>query len=253
MFWLAHLTDLHLFDDPTQRLRGVCTEATFDRVLTAVVAQKPDALLLTGDLTQDGGAIAYARLRAKLQATGIPAYCLPGNHDDPGVMAQHLSGEGVFLTGARWSSWQLVLLDSTVPGQVGGHLAPSTLDFLRRSLAATPWAVVALHHPVCVLGSPWMDGLGVANSADFWQVCQEQTAVRLVLQGHAHQAFEQERVWPTHTVTGCVTPSTCVQFRPRTPTLEVDSLGPAYRWVGLGENGEVCHEVRYLEGGKNTP
>ncbi|HAN45625.1 MAG TPA: phosphodiesterase [Cyanobacteria bacterium UBA8156] len=253
MFWLAHLTDLHLFDDPAQRLRGVCTEETFDRVLATVVSRQPDALVLTGDLTQDGGAIAYARLRAKLQATGIPAYCLPGNHDSPEAMEQHLRGEGVFLQGTGWGSWQLVLLDSTVPGQVGGCLSPSTLDFLRRSLAEGPWAVVALHHPACAVGTDWMDVLGLVNAADFWQVCQGQAATRLVLQGHAHQAFETEHIWPTHTVTCCVTPSTCVQFRPCTSTLEVDSHGPAYRWLGLGNNGEICHEVRYLEGGKNTP
>ncbi|NJK59086.1 MAG: phosphodiesterase [Oscillatoriales cyanobacterium SM2_1_8] len=253
MFWLAQLTDLHLFDDPAQRLRGVCTEETFERTLAAAVAQKPDALVLTGDLTQHGGAIAYGRLRAKLQATGIPAYCLPGNHDDPATMAQHLQGEGVFLTGTDWGPWRLVLLDSTVPGRVGGYLAPGALDLLGRSLAAARWAVVALHHPVWPVGTDWMDVLALENAADFWQVCQSQVATRLVLQGHAHQAFETTQTWPTHTVTCCVTPSTCVQFRPRTPTLEVDSHGPAYRWVGLGENGDIGHEVRYLEAVKNTP
>ncbi|MGQ9864724.1 MAG: metallophosphoesterase [Pseudanabaenaceae cyanobacterium] len=253
MFWLAQLTDLHLLDDPSGRLRGVCTAETFERVLAAVVSRQPDALVLTGDLTQDGGAIAYERLRAKLQATGIPAYCLPGNHDCPALMQRHLQGDGVFLTGTTWGPWQLVLLDSTVPGQVGGHLSAASLAELRRSLAAVPWAVVALHHPTCAIGTPWMDDLGLANAAEFWQVCQEQPAARLVLQGHAHQAFVVEKSWDTHTVTCCVTPSTCVQFRPRTATLEIDRHGPAYRWVGLGENGEICHEVHYLAGNQNTP
>ena len=33
-------------------------------------------------------AAAYERCRATLLATGIPAYCLPGNHDEPAAMTR---------------------------------------------------------------------------------------------------------------------------------------------------------------------
>jgi 3',5'-cyclic AMP phosphodiesterase CpdA len=44
--------------------------------------QKPDAVILTGDLTDFGGAREYAHLAELLACLEMPFYLMPGNHDD---------------------------------------------------------------------------------------------------------------------------------------------------------------------------
>lgn len=81
--YVVQISDLHLFAKPHHRLLGVDTEASFLQVQKAIAALDPlpDLLLLTGDLSQDGSAASYARLRAHLQTLPIDTYWLAGNHD----------------------------------------------------------------------------------------------------------------------------------------------------------------------------
>ena len=60
-----------------------CEEIT-DAFLSEVIRQKPQALILTGDLSFNGARASHESLAAKLRAVeeaGIPVYVLPGNHD----------------------------------------------------------------------------------------------------------------------------------------------------------------------------
>ena len=56
-------------------------EAAVDEVLAA----RPDAVLVTGDLTKDGERLSHeyvaGRLLVRLRQAGIPVYVVPGNHD----------------------------------------------------------------------------------------------------------------------------------------------------------------------------
>ena len=55
----------------------------------------PDAILMTGDLSQDFSREAYLAIRELLADVPAPVYCLPGNHDEPALMAEIL-GSGNF-------------------------------------------------------------------------------------------------------------------------------------------------------------
>ena len=59
-------------------------------------------------------------------------YCLPGNHDLTPVMSDTFDGRTVSMeTSVRHGAWHLVFLDSTVPGEDGGHLDTGQLARLR--------------------------------------------------------------------------------------------------------------------------
>ena len=74
-----------------------CSEEIIDAFLAEAIAQKPEALLLTGDLTFNGALLSHTALAAKLRAAeeqGLRIYVLPGNHDLDNPSAASFSGEG---------------------------------------------------------------------------------------------------------------------------------------------------------------
>jgi Icc protein len=68
--------------------------------------------------------------------------------------------------------------------------------------------------------------------------------VRGVVWGHAHQALDLYR-GPLRLM---CTPSTCMQFRPRTTGFEIDDRPPGYRLIELHADGSLASEVIWLEG-----
>lgn len=73
-----------------------CSEEIIDAFLAEAIAQKPEALLLTGDLTFNGALLSHTVLAAKLHAAeeqGLRIYVLPGNHDLDNPSAASFSGE----------------------------------------------------------------------------------------------------------------------------------------------------------------
>ena len=131
--------------------------------------------------------------------------------------------------------WLLVLLDSSVPGQVYGQLAASELDFLEHVLESHPdkHIIVSLHHQVVPVGSEWIDQYVVRNSDALFTLVDEYPQVRLIVWGHVHQDFEMQRKG----VTLVATPSTCVQFKPQCDDFTVDTQMPGYRWFELNDDG----------------
>ena len=73
-----------------------CEELT-DAFVSQVIAQRPDVLLLSGDLTFNGAKLSHTGLAQKLrtiQEAGIPVLVLPGNHDLQNAMAASFQGDG---------------------------------------------------------------------------------------------------------------------------------------------------------------
>ena len=75
-------------------------EEVTDAFLAEVTAQKPEALILTGDLTFNGALLSHTTLAEKLRAVeaeGVPVYVLPGNHDLDNPNAAAFTGESYRL------------------------------------------------------------------------------------------------------------------------------------------------------------
>ncbi len=241
MVRLLQFSDTHLFADPGHVSYGVRPDATLQAVLAAARQGEAgcSAALLTGDLVHDEAA-AYGRLRRYFATLGMPVHCLPGNHDLPAEMRMQLAEPPVsWRRSAQYGAWRLIFLDSTVPGEVGGHLETAELDALDRLLGKHEegYAVVCLHHPPRPCGCAWLDRrLNLDNPEDFFAVLDAHDKVRAVLWGHIHQEYDELR----RGVRLLGTPSTMVQFRPDAEEFAVDEdAQPAYRWLALADDGSL--------------
>jgi 3',5'-cyclic-AMP phosphodiesterase len=245
---VLQFTDSHLLADLSQRVLGIDPHASLRAVIEHMRTNHgaADFVIATGDLVHDGSTQGYSALRELVEPLGVPVYCIPGNHDDPGLMRQVLTGGKV-----RWAPsvcgehWQLVLLDSVVAGRDSGHLGAEQLALLEDCLTAHPrhHTLVCLHHHPVNVGSPWMDAMALDNPDALFSAIDRHPQVRGVLWGHVHQSCEADR----NGVRLIGTPSTCVQFKPRAAAFALDTLGPAYRWLALDPNGQIDTDVVHLE------
>lgn len=70
-----------------------------DALISLLLRRRPDFLVVTGDLTANGSAASHREVAAALaaiEATGVPVYVIPGNHDinNPWASSFHAGVEG---------------------------------------------------------------------------------------------------------------------------------------------------------------
>ncbi len=243
---ILQITDTHLYGNAGGKLRGVETDPSLHAALDAAFARVPDyeAVLVTGDLVQDDKA-GYLRFRSHFGGLAKPVLCIPGNHDEPEAMRRELTGEPFRICGAHEiGAWNFVMLDSYDPGHVGGRLTKNELARLDAALAqSAKHAMVCLHHHPIVMGSRWLDGVGLAAPEEFWSVIDRHAHVRAVVWGHVHQALDGAR----GDVRLFATPSTGAQFLPKSDRYAVDSRPPAYRAFELHDDGRIDSSVHWVE------
>lgn len=240
---LLQITDTHLFKEENGKLLGLNTRKSYQAILDAIKdTEKPDIILATGDLAQDASSEAYHYLSATLSELNTATFWIPGNHDNPGVMAQSMVNKNVYSQKRILiQNWQIVLLDTSVKGKVYGQLSDEQLDFMHACLSdkRDRNALIALHHQPINVGSQWLDKIGLKNSAEFFAVLARHPQVRGVMWGHVHQNFEQDM----GSIKLFSTPSTCVQFQPQSADFEAGMQDPGYRRVTLNPDGSIQTEV----------
>ncbi len=255
---VVQLTDTHLFADIEHSLVGIKTAASLRQVLIEMQQALPkvDLILITGDITQDCSAASYMHLRELIDRLEIPTYCLAGNHDDVPLMRSHLPSPYISLeTSLNIGKWRIILLSSVVENAVYGHLAQAELERLETMLAEQPDrpTLIAFHHPAISINSQWMDQICLDNQEEFWAICDRYPQVQVVLNGHAHQDFQQIYETPHNSVTCLVTPSTCVQFAPQNPKFQIDNQSPGFRHLRLYGNGNIETEVHRIKVNSFSP
>ena len=252
---LLQITDTHLFADDGGSLLGVATKDSFHAVLDAVdAAARPfDAIVATGDISQDHTEASYQRFSDGIARWQQPCFWLPGNHDYQPSMQAVLPSEQIkpchqVLAGEHW---QVILLDSQVKGVPHGELSTAQLAMLDQALAAYPQrhALVLLHHHPLPAGSTWLDQHQLHNSEPFWQLVGGYPQVKAVLCGHIHQ--ELDRIHQGVRV--LATPSTCIQFQPDSHDFALDQKSPGWRYLALHRDGQIETQVCRLEGHDFTP
>ncbi|RMG59464.1 MAG: 3',5'-cyclic-AMP phosphodiesterase [Gammaproteobacteria bacterium] len=245
---VLQVTDTHLYADETGRLLGVNTLDSFRSIITTFreTGWRPDLVLATGDLVHDASPEGYRRLAHLLDEFGIPVHCLPGNHDIPVVMREHLRSQRVSCPQVvDCKGWRLILLDSVVPGEVGGHLDAAEIDMLQQALAESDSpTLISLHHQPVPVGSDWIDEMGLDNAEALFDSIAGLPQVKGLLWGHVHQLFDEHR----NGVRLMGTPSTCVQFAPGSARFSVDQQQPGFRLLALMPDGQILSEVLRAEG-----
>ncbi|VVC76953.1 3',5'-cyclic adenosine monophosphate phosphodiesterase CpdA [Aquicella siphonis] len=237
---IIQISDTHLFSDKDKALLGVQPHKSLEGVLEQLKqdTEKFDFIIHSGDLSQDYSEPAYVRVAEMLGVFNVPIYCVPGNHDDPKVMAQVyprglISNDRHIVT----KNWQFILLDSHKPGAVEGFLAHEQLNYLQHCLHTYPehHAIVLFHHQPIPVGSRWLDNLGLTNADELWNIISRFPKLKNVLFGHVHQEFDKE-VNGIHCYS---TPSTCFQFMRNQDHFGLENLPPGYRWINLYDDGHI--------------
>jgi Icc protein len=193
---LAQLTDPHI------RVGGRDREAAeaLSGAVRAVLAlePRPHAVLVTGDLAENGAAREYDRVRELLAPLPTPVHVLAGNHDDRDALRAAFdlgdlttrSGDLVQYV-AHCRDLRIVVCDTTLPGLDEGAFDPVRQAWLETQLLAEPGAptIVATHHPPIRVGLPAADRLGLPEleRAAFARTLARFGQVRRVVCGHVHR------------------------------------------------------------------
>ena len=237
---ILQITDLHILPGLDETFLGINTEHYFHAILELAFVENHhyDLILLTGDLTQAPCPASYRRILNSLEATNTPCICLPGNHDDYELMQQIFNTHRVSCRKQVLSeNWQLICLNSQIPGAPGGRLSKQELLFLEDCLITNPnhHALIAVHHHCLETNSAWMDTMMIENSHELWAIIKQYPQTLAVTTGHIHQVMDIT----IGSVRVLGSPSTCFQFTPESKTFSLDTTAPGYRWIKLSADGRI--------------
>ncbi len=243
-FRIVQISDIHLFAEREKALLGIKTHDSFEAALDLLKTdKKPDLILLSGDLSQDGSKASYVHIADRMKTFDVPIYYVAGNHDDPNMLNTVYPLENI--THHRHivlKNWHLILLNSQKPGAVEGFLDNAQLQFLQHCLQMYPehYGIVVFHHQPIPVGSAWLDNLGLTNANDLWSVLKYFSKMHTILFGHVHQEHQGKK----NGIQYFSAPSTCIQFKPESKDFALDKLPPGYRWVDLYSDGRLETGVR---------
>ncbi|MEC5405879.1 phosphodiesterase [Paraburkholderia sp. MPAMCS5] len=197
---LAQISDLHIKRPGALAYRRVDTAAYLERCVAALNAldPRPDAVIMTGDLVDQGDPEQYEHLKTLLAPLEIPYLLLVGNHDDRAALRAAFPDHAELQHGGEFVHYavdvgalRVIALDSLVPGQSAGTLCDARLAWLAAQLDAANGkpAVVALHHPPFACGIGHMDALRLdaAAASKLAALIARYPNVERVICGHVHR------------------------------------------------------------------
>jgi 3',5'-cyclic-AMP phosphodiesterase len=194
---IAQITDCHVVEPGELLAERIDTAASLRAALAHIESfrPRPDVIIATGDLVNDGRPEQYAHLAEIVSTCSVPMYVVPGNHDH----REHLRSVFPYLPSGGADDpldhvidqhpLRLVGLDTTVPGSHAGELTDEQLTWLDQALGDAPDrpTLVFQHHPPFETGIAWMDEVGLADPHREAEVVSRHDNVVAVTAGHVHR------------------------------------------------------------------
>ena len=241
-FLVAQISDLHLKAGQRLTYGVVDTLGALRRAVEQLNAShpRPDIVVISGDLVDFGRADEYAVLHPELARLHMPVYLVPGNHDSRGPLLDAF-GDHTYLPVSADAplDWvvdehplRLIGLDTTIPGDHGGQLLDSQLQWLDEQLALRPDAptLLILHHPPFISGIGPLDREPFINAAALDRVVARHPQVERLLCGHLHRPMQRRFGGSI----SCVCPGTSHQI-----VLDLQDAAPAH--FNLEPAGYLLH------------
>jgi 3',5'-cyclic AMP phosphodiesterase CpdA len=197
---IAQISDLHLRADGSPLIGGVDTVAALNACVEHVngLAPRPDVVLATGDLVDEGRPEDFAALRRAFDRLEMPVHVIPGNHDDRNGLRDAFADTGSLPADGEFLHYtvetlpvRLIGLDTITPGECGGRMCEARLGWLDDRLAEQPDrpTLVFMHHPPFATGIGFMDDPAFDGAAQLERVVRAHPQVRQIVCGHIHRAI----------------------------------------------------------------
>ena len=240
---LAHLSDIHLFRNKKEVLKEAVNTFEKFQVIIKNIRKKIDhidAIVITGDLSEDGSEESYQNVEQELKKLEVPSYWLPGNHDNFNNIPRYISEKHV-LKSVKIGSWNIIFLDTTIKGVDHGTINMKELNRLNSFLTENKnkSTLVCMHHPPIDVQSEFIDVLGLKNRKDFWQVVSRHSNVKGILFGHVHQVVRMT----LNNIFLTSPPATCMQWVPLSKDFAFTTKHIGYQIIKLNETGEISQKV----------
>lgn len=235
---IVQISDCHLPADTSREYRHINPYENLQSLIRKVKTLQPDLLLATGDLSEDGSMSSYRTLQGVFESLQIPVLALPGNHDDPGLLADTFPGSPVSnISVSEHAAWQIIRLNSCLAGKPEGRIGERALKELESILVHYRHfpCLIALHHQPMMIGSPWIDKYPLMEPGSFLRLIDQYTNVKAVVWGHIHQVFEDDRKG----IAMLGGPSSAINGLRDTQKFTPDGKGPAFRWLELKTGGSI--------------
>jgi len=202
---LVQLTDLHIREPGRLAYGRIDTAPYLEHAVQSVLRlpQQPDAVVITGDLSDFGRAAEYEHLARLLAPLTMPVYLMPGNHDDRSELRRSFPGHAYLAAGVgsagfvqyavRVGALRLLTLDTCVPGASHGELCGERLAWLEEQLDTCRGepVVIAMHHPPFRTLIGHMDEIGLLQGAEALEALVARHGnVERVICGHLHRAID---------------------------------------------------------------
>lgn len=192
-----HISDLHL-TAPGTILWGLDTCARAGQCLDDIARWHGDAdfCVISGDLTQDGEAKAYAWLADRLADFPLKTIIMTGNHDDRETLCATFpdaprDGHGFLQQSLETEAGAFLFLDTKrdAPGSAGAY-CERRREWLSARLAEAQGPVwIVMHHPPFDVALPYMDRIKLTEPEAFEQIVAGHGGIRHIFFGHVHRAL----------------------------------------------------------------
>jgi 3',5'-cyclic AMP phosphodiesterase CpdA len=248
---IAQMTDIHVGFAPHEKpeeLNLTRFRATYRRLMEG--PNRPDFLVLSGDITDHGDAESFAKAAALVSDCPCPVLPLVGNHDSRegllGAFPQVVPADGGFLHYVIEAPMglRIICLDTFEDGRHGGAFCTARAAWLAARLAEAPDqpTLIFMHHPPVVAGIDWMDpGPDEPWILRLREVLTGQNQVQAIHCGHLHRQISTRFAGIPLGVTPSVAPLVAMDLTPidqeRPDNRELISTEPPtyamHRWDGM--------------------
>lgn len=239
---IIQISDTHLMQTPDRLLADMNPEQSFHAVVQQALQHQPiDCFVHTGDLAQEPSTETYQRYLNYMYTLGIPFYQTAGNHDD---VQQFPFPQQQDITTVDLDEWCIILLNSAVTGRKDGQITSLQIEQLSQLLKQHQHQYILLgchHHPVHI-HSEWIDHQSLKEASALLKLIEQHNHIKAFIHGHVHQ----ENMQYMYGIPFFATPSTCVQFKPKSHDFMFDQTTAGYRVLKLYPDGNIQSEVQRL-------
>jgi Icc protein len=196
---IGQISDSHMLPPGETNHAEIDPAARLKAAVDAMNHANPDLVLHTGDIAHHGTPEAYALAKEILEKLEAPIYLIPGNHDDRASMRSVFSSENWMPDKKTPSAFihyeidadplHIIMLDSLLPGQVGGQLCDDRLEFLAKQLDHdTRPTIIAIHHPPMAPGLGGFAKIGLEGADKLAEIVSRRQQVIRIIAGHNHRS-----------------------------------------------------------------